>query len=109
MGLVLKILLPILAVSIALLCMPEIRKKDGMVKIGVLFGKEYDMIRHRFCVQSEFLCGLRGRGNWFVCIRVYEKANSETVIRTHLLSALGGQASAEKKAERVRALLCEHE
>ena len=105
MSLVLVLLLPVLLFSVVVLCLPDIRKKDDKVKIGTLFGKEYDMVQHRFLVRSEYRKGLRRRGNWFVCIYVYEKANPGAALCTHLLSVFGGKASTERKAERIEELL----
>ena len=98
-------LIPLMLGAVTILLLPEVVKKNSVVKIGTIINRKYDLEKYDLIVQAELRKGPRSRRYWRVLIYAYEKCNPHVCVGTHMLPVSGFRKSAEKKKARIEALL----
>ena len=101
MGYIAVFLILLMLGIVAVLMLPEVGEKNGIIRIGTVINKKYDLQLYNLDVWTEQRRDLRGRRYWCVCIYVYEKSAPDVCVRKHLLPVVGFRKSAEKKRAKV--------
>ena len=105
MGYIGIFLIPLMIVIIIIMLLPEVTKKNGIVTIGTLINKKYDLYFYNLAVHAEKRRDIRGRSYWCVCVYAYEKSAPHVQVRMHLLPVSGFAKSAQKKKNKVEKII----
>jgi len=106
------ICIPLLIAIVIVSSLPEVVQKNGVVRIGTIINKKYDLDYYNLVVQVE---GRRPhkymyrassyKTYWCVCIYAYEKRNPTVAVGVHQLPASGSERGAERKKAKVEATI----
>ena len=90
---------------IIVLTLPEVTKKNGIIKIGTIINKKYDLDIYDLVVQAEKRRAPKSRYCWYICIYAYERNNPNICVGTHQLSVNGFEESAKKKKAKIERII----
>ena len=99
------ILIPFILCAFIVVLLPEVTKKNGIVKIGTIVNEKYDLNTYDLVIKLEQLRGTKFRGRWYVSIYVYDKNDSDKFIRTHIIPANGTEMSAQSKKVKIEKII----
>ena len=104
--------IPWLLLAVLIVLLPEVSKKNGIVRIGTIINRKYDLDYYNLVVQVEtrrphkyMYRASSYKVYWCVCIYAYERSNPTEPVGVHQLSSSRSEKGAAVKRAKVEGII----